>query len=276
MSNDKLDAKKIRDYEICQFPFPVFNLLQGIDERNIGYVQGVLDSDIPFAAEKWRYEGEETVVVYIPDLGLIDRDTFLIDDGGIEKELPSTKEYVDLSVLNMSMECKFIEGIDEINIFYAELLEELGVIEFCSNTHNSLVTYYEDKNGLEIIAISILIKQGKDEIAECSLSFLPFETGEDEPKEAFIECCVYVTRDNEFVMSLDAGMESVIHFARIADQGIEGCIHLEKGWYCNRDVTIEGKSLLKFMRENYPGTYEKNRGKIIETEIYKIVADDFS
>jgi len=154
---------------------PLFNVKEGVDKHNVGYVQGVIHNRLPFAAEVWRYEDEQTLVVYLPDLSMIDREDYIV---GNQEE--NTKEEFeppkyDLSVLARFMTCKSIEGIFEVNEFYKEYLEELGIFEFTSNRQNGYVTYYEHKNGLKIIAFSVLLRTGKEVLAKCLLPLIPFE-----------------------------------------------------------------------------------------------------
>lgn len=71
-------------------------------------------------------------------------------------------------------------------------------------------------------------------------------------------------------------MESVILFSKLADEGIAGCMCVEKGYYCNRDVTMAGDSLLTFIKKEYPKKYSKAL-EVIEPElVYVVVAKDLS
>lgn len=277
MKMELKEANKFGDYEILRSAFPVFNLIEGVDESNVGYTQGIIEDNIPFAAEIWRYEDEETLVVYLPDSGMINREGYIIrnqdgpkENGAITEEDAQTV-YYDLSVLNRFMTCEFIEGIFEINEFYKEYLEQVGIIEFTSNLQNGYVTYYEDMNGLKVVAISVVLKTGENVIAKCMLPMTSFEK-----EEVYIECQVYVLQRDAYIMSLGAGMNSVVQFAKLLDEGIKGSIEMEKSWNCNRAVTIRGEDLLEFIKKIYPHKYSESTEKIKCGWIYTIVADDFS
>lgn len=95
-------------------------------------------------------------------------------------------------------------------------------------------------------------------------------------KDVYVECCVYVKCNEKCIFCLGMGMESVIRFSKLADEGIAGCLCLEKSYYCNRDVTIAGDSLLTFIKKEYPDKFSKAL-EVIETElVYVIVAKDLS
>ena len=282
------------DCKILKTAFPLCSLNNWSHEYNIGYTQGILPDNIPFAAEVWKYEDEETVVVYIPDVGMINRDEYIKkivqpktdEETGLEDA--RQVEYYDLSSLNGYMTCKYIEGIFEVNAFFTEYLDYVGIIEFISNTRNGYVTYYEDMNGLDVVAISVVIRTGEDKIAKCLLPLIPFEQEEtsdasesflgmeEETGEVYMECCVYIQQEKKFIMELGTGMDSVICFSEMADKGIPGNINVEKGWYCNRDVTIKGNALLEFIKDEYPEKYSEAQTLIDKEVIYLIVADDFS
>ena len=95
-------------------------------------------------------------------------------------------------------------------------------------------------------------------------------------KNVFVECCVYVRYKERHILSLGMGMESVMRFCKLADEGIAGCMDVEKGYYCNRDVTIAGNSLLSFIKKEYPEKYLKALELIEPKLIYVIVAKDLS
>ena len=98
----------------------------------------------------------------------------------------------------------------------------------------------------------------------------------EETEVVYAECCIYVRQDDKLIMCLDAGMDAVIAFSKLADKGIFGSIHTEKGWYCNRTVIIAGKDLICFVRNTYPNIKFEELNKIDNETIYTIVADDFS
>ena len=277
---DVARANEISYHKILKAAFPVFNLSEGVDESNIGYTQGIIGDNIPFAAEIWQYEDEETLVVYMPDLGMINREDYIEEnleqfvdeeDPAVGAELETV--YYDLSVLNRFMTCESIEGIFEVNEFYKEYLEQAGIIEFTSNIQNGYVTYYKDRNGLDVIAFSVLLREGENVIAKCKLPMTPFH---ESVEEAYIECHVYILQGEKYIMSLGLGLNSVIQFAKLADEGILGSIEMEKSWNCNRAVTIRGKDLLEFIKRIYPYKYSVSIELIKHDVIYTIVADDFS
>lgn len=95
-------------------------------------------------------------------------------------------------------------------------------------------------------------------------------------KNVYVECCVYVKYNEKCIFCLGMGMESVIRFSKLADEGIAGCMCVEKGYYCNRDVTMAGDSLLIFIKKEYPEKYSKAL-EVIEPElVYVVVAKDLS
>lgn len=288
-------ANKFLDYDILRTAFPVFNLREGVDESNIGYTQGLIGDNIPFAAEIWKYEDEETLVVYLPDLCMVNREEYiernldqLVDEHDALVQEEPEAVYYDLSVLNRFMTCKFIEGIFEINEFYKEYLEQIGIIEFTSNVQNGYVTYYKDMNGLKVIAFSVVLSKGANVIAKCLLPMTAFEKEDitdecerihkngEELDEVYMECHIYVLQGKTYIMSLESGLNSVMQFAKLVDEGIQGSIEIEKSWNCNRAVSIRGEELLEFIRRIYPHKYSESMELIKRGWTYTIVADDFS
>lgn len=265
--------------------FPVFNVKEAVDQNNVGYTQGIIQEQIPFAAEVWKYEDEETLVVYLPDLGVINRNDFIVEkqEENMEEEC-KLPEY-DLSVLSRYMDCKFVEGIFEINEFYKEYLEQVGMFKFTSGFQNGYVTYFEDSNGLDVIAFSVLLRNGEEVFAKCLLPLMPFvektitgsnNSPEDREEEVIMGCSVEILQDKKYVTTLGTGMEFIYDFALKADKEIPGSIQTKKGWYCNRDVVIRGSDLLMFIRESYPEEYQVCKDIIKENEIYTVVATDYS
>ena len=98
----------------------------------------------------------------------------------------------------------------------------------------------------------------------------------DDSGEVYMECCVYILQGKDFVMNIGAGTKSVIEFAEFADMGIPGSMLTEKGWNHNRDVTIKGEDLLRFLNEKYPNICSKRLERIEKEKVYTLVADDFS
>ena len=95
-------------------------------------------------------------------------------------------------------------------------------------------------------------------------------------EDVYVECCVYVKYNEKCIFCLGVGMESVIRFSKLADEGIAGCMCVEKDYYCNRDVTMAGDSLLAFIKKEYPEKYSKAL-EVIEPElVYVVVAKDLS
>ena len=95
-------------------------------------------------------------------------------------------------------------------------------------------------------------------------------------EDVYVECCVYVKYNEKCIFCLGMGMESVIRFSKLADEGIAGCMCVEKDYYCNRDVTMAGDSLLTFIKKEYPEKYSKAL-EVIEPElVYVVVAKDLS
>ena len=83
--------------------------------------------------------------------------------------------------------------------------------------------------------------------------------------------------DDEYIMSLDSGMDSVIKFSDLTDKGINGALRTERSFSCNRDVCISGKNLILFIEKEYPECVNKAINKIENNNtIYTISGIDLS
>ncbi len=91
-----------------------------------------------------------------------------------------------------------------------------------------------------------------------------------------VQCDVNVFCEDEFVMTLGAGMAAVCKFAKLADEGIDGVISVESSFASNRDVIIGGKKMIEFIDKEY-SKYSENAHRLIRGEkVYKIVCYDMS
>lgn len=99
----------------------------------------------------------------------------------------------------------------------------------------------------------------------------------DEENTVMVECDLGIYFDNKLVLPLGAGMSVVCRFAELADEGIAGAKDIVKSFYCNRDVYIDGKDLLCFIKKEYPDYFEQATAVINnDNSTYKIVCYDLS
>jgi uracil-DNA glycosylase len=91
------------------------------------------------------------------------------------------------------------------------------------------------------------------------------------------ECNVSVYLEGKYIMTLGAGVSTVIRFSDLADKGILEALRTERSFACNREVCMTGKSLLNFISKEYPEKMIQATENISDLDaIYKIFCYDIS
>ncbi len=160
--------KDMRDYQQFRLPFPVCNHMVGISKKNLGYTQGMMSDGVPFEAEIIHDENETNLSIIIPfNPGQIDE--------RIISEVILDAEPLELGyVLTKNM--KFVGRIDDTDFIIGSLeyIENCGLIAFTGQYHNGYVEYYTDKNGTDLIMISVMLEGELGVVCETELDFIPF------------------------------------------------------------------------------------------------------
>ena len=96
------------------------------------------------------------------------------------------------------------------------------------------------------------------------------KNGVDKDGNLYLTYAVSVTYNDETILSLGAGSDSVIKFFHIAEAGIPGALETEFLFSFNVLVTLRGDSLLNMLNEHYPDVVPEAR-KVIDPETEYVV-----
>lgn len=170
-----------------------------------------------------------------------------------------------------------VDGNDEQKGNTIPVLAEYADKLYCIKNSNGKYPAHPSRMSYqsEVMAIT-----SATDFANCGLKRKTAKNKADEVDEenyTMIACDLGIYLDSKLILPLGTGMSTVCKFAKLADEGIEGAKEVVRSFYCNRDVYIDGKNLLRFIEKEYPEYYEKANTIIVdENIIYKIVCYDMS
>lgn len=179
-----------KSYMITTYDFPVTNHTQGVDRRNLGFIRGIMEYDIPFEAEIWKSKDELNIAFIVPSIldiaddgaekGFNPYDT--TDKEALYKRLEEEKismhnydkEGLDLGVLPIGMVDEGYEGDPFVIQNYVELLENSELIDFGSELYNGTVQYLIDVEGNSFARIIICLLDKDNVWATTPIHFKEF------------------------------------------------------------------------------------------------------
>ena len=162
--------------------FPACNHIEGYDPRyNHGYAQGVTGEGIPFEAEHWSTDTEESITIVFPEnfdmYEGIDPYADVFAEHKPDEPIPYQSQdiLVDEGMLTVGMVTR--ERINNINVImaYVDYFEDCGLFEFETEFRNGSLLQVTDKNGTDLLQLNITIwSENMGELATPDLIFKPF------------------------------------------------------------------------------------------------------
>lgn len=152
---------------------PICNHTECVLQDNLGYVQGILKSGVPFEAELWKNEVSVNISVVIPEL-------FCVSD---KKSNPlkadnllgfhNQVESVHSGVLTIGM----VDGgisTEFDTMRYVDYLKDYGLVKFVCDMENGAVFYVTDIEGKDLVYVTITLSENGKEFAKTSLKLMNF------------------------------------------------------------------------------------------------------
>ena len=192
MKYDYDEHEDHKGYMTTTYDFPVSNHIKCVDKRNLGFVRGIMEYDIPFEAEIWKAKDELNIAFILPSV-------FDVSDGENETEksfnpydtterealyqelkeekitpLSYEREGKDLGVLPIGMIDEGYEGDPFVIQNYVELLENSELIDFGSELYNGTVQYLIDVEDNSFARIIICLSDKDNVWATTPIHFKEF------------------------------------------------------------------------------------------------------
>lgn len=160
-------------YEVTS-GFPICNHTECVSKENIGYVQGIMKSGVPFEAELWENENGKNISVVMPEL--------FINPGKESNPLTADNlvgfhnqvEDIHNGVLTIGMVDGGINTELNVTIQYVDYLKDNGIIEFVGGMENGSVFYVTDVEGKELVYVTITLSEQEKIFAKTPLHFMEF------------------------------------------------------------------------------------------------------
>lgn len=153
---------------------PICNHTECVSQDNLGYVQGILKSGVPFEAELWKNEVSVNISVVIPELFCVSdkKSNPLKTDNllGFHNQVES----VHNGVLTIGMVDGGISTEFDVTMRYVDYLKDYGLVKFVCDMENGAVFYVTDIEGKDLVYITITLSENGEEFAKTSLDFMNF------------------------------------------------------------------------------------------------------
>lgn len=160
-------------YLESEYPFPVCNHTEEIDEANIGYTCGMFSCCIPFEAELWQDDeyGTKHLTIVIPEeLGNIA--DALAASGEPPRRQGSTTGWK--SALTIGMIDREIEGTQDEHDYYMFEITYAEIIKMRGDRIDILLRYLTDLGGNNVVALDITLERNGIVFADTELNFRSF------------------------------------------------------------------------------------------------------
>ncbi len=169
------DFRPIPTYQEMRYNFPVCNYINGVENRNIGYSQGVTRTGIPFVAEVYRVDQDVALKIILPETCICE---VILDDEKCESleviSFEREEDKVDNSVLDIGMVDRGYYSNKDIMELYLCLLENADIIQFENEMRNCGLHYLTDVNGNDFVGVIITLVDKGVTTCRTSLDFNSF------------------------------------------------------------------------------------------------------
>lgn len=154
--------------------FPICNHTAGVSNNNLGYVQGILSSGVPFEAELWKNKTSVNISVVIPEQFFeSDRKCSPQKNGnliGFHNQINN----IHNGVLTIGMVDDGINTEMDATMQYVDFLKDHGLIEFVGDMENGAVFHVIDTEGKNLVYITVTLSELEEVFAKTSLHFMKF------------------------------------------------------------------------------------------------------
>ena len=170
--------KESEGYYTSNYDYTVCNNTDGVTEKNLGFVKGIIAGGVPFEAELFEKDENLTMAVIIPTIynyackdkendELSDKNTNII-------VMHYEAESADYSVLDIGMVDDAMEESTDVVRNYVDFLANNDIVTFAFNLLNGAVLYSRDVLGNELAKVLITLREGEDLWAYTNLNFTEF------------------------------------------------------------------------------------------------------
>lgn len=180
-------------YLQSRYPLLVCNhSLKEITEDNYGYCYGVTSDQIPFEAELWYEHKPETknITIYMPEImefNEIEDEPLINASTGTRTFNYEVQRHYSMALCDGMVDNGSIESLSLLNT-YVELFIDYGMIEYTTDVYNASASRLVDFAGNDIVAITITLEEGGEEMSSTPLIFTPFiESRSRQPKLRIME-----------------------------------------------------------------------------------------
>lgn len=170
--------KESEGYYTSNYDYTVCNNTDGVTEKNLVFVKGIIAGGVPFEAELFEKDENLTMAVIIPTIynyackdkendELSDKNTNII-------VMHYEAESADYSVLDIGMVDDAMEESTDVVRNYVDFLANNDIVTLAFNLLNGAVLYRRDVLGNELAKVLITLREGEDLWAYTNLNFTEF------------------------------------------------------------------------------------------------------
>ena len=154
--------------------FPICNHVECVSNNNIGYVQGILKSGVPFEAELWKNEISINMSIVLPEqFDVSDKKNNTLKKDNL-MGFHNQVENIHNGVLTIGMVDGGVATELSVSMQYVEYLKENGIVAFVSDLENGSVFYLTDAEGKDFVYVTVTLSEQDEVFAETSLQFMEF------------------------------------------------------------------------------------------------------
>lgn len=163
--------------------FPICNHTESVSKDNIGYVQGIMKSGIPFEAELWVNENGKNISVVMPEVFVnLGKENVSIKKDNLVG-FHNQVDYIHNGVLTIGMVDGGVSTELDVIMQYVDYLKENGIVEFIGGMENGTVFYVTDIEGKDLVYVTVTLAEQKTIFAKTPLHFREFP---NQPKQRTI------------------------------------------------------------------------------------------
>lgn len=162
-------------------PWPTCNYTEDVDEHDLGFVQGISSTGIPFVGELSEMDGQRNLSIFVPDngenVGLVSYlepdEEDLIPGLDIESRDAAPAIY-NVSVLGVGMEVLGAETSEDVISEHVRKLMESGLFAFPDGKAKGAVIYGTDLAEMDVLQAIVTLEAEGRRCATTDLTFTPF------------------------------------------------------------------------------------------------------
>lgn len=162
---------------------PICNHTESVSNDNLGYVQGITKSGVPFEAELWKNETSVNMSVVLQELfGVTDKKSNPLKKDNL-MGFHNQVEDIHNGVLTIGMVDDGINTELGVTMQYVDYLKDNGLVEFVGGMENGAVFYVTDVEGKDLVYVTVTLSEQEKTFAKTPLHFMEFP---NQPKKRTI------------------------------------------------------------------------------------------